>query len=382
MRAFYLVLFATLVSSVVAAQVPSKVKRLDGSKSASDEITRKITDIVAAAKITGLSVAIINGDKVAYANQWGVKDTRKPDAKIDANTVMYGASFTKPLFAYGVLKMAEKGVIDLDKPLVTYLKKPLAENERFKDLAGDKNFEKVTARMILSHSSGLPILRGFYGDKLTLIAPPQTKFYYSNEGMNMLGFFIEEHTGRKLESWMDELVLVPLGMRRSGMIWRAEFEDNFAMAHDAKQEVIGAQKRTSSRAAGSMVTTADDYAKFLTALMKKQEPTKQMLKPQIDVKSDRGFGPQRDAFNNKYGKIKLSWGLGAGLFESADGKGMFHSGHTEGWQNFWIAYPDKKIALIVISNSDNFEPVAAKLLDATIGGSTAPMEWLGYFDQN
>ena len=374
----------TSASAVCRAQSPHQVKRIDGSKITAEQLTGEISQIVESAKITGLSVVVINDDRIAYQNYFGVRDMRT-NAKPDANTVFYAASFTKPLFAYAFLKLVEKRIFDLDKAIYTYLKKPIGEYERFKDLAGEKDFEKITARMILSHSSGLPILRGFYNDKLTLIAAPQTRFYYSNEGMNLLGLVVEEHTGQKLETLVDELVFAPLGMKRSGMTWRKEFEDNYAFGYDKNQTLIGAQKRTSSRAAGSMVTTAADYAQFVMALMKKKGLQKgsfdELLKPQIRVASERGFGPLRDRFEDKYKDIKLSWGLGLGLFQSSHGKAFFHSGHSDGWQNYWVAYPDKKIAVVLMSNSDNFERVAHKILDSSIRGDRAPMEWLTYFDR-
>ncbi len=107
-----------------------------------------------------------------------------------------------------------------------------------------------------------------------------------------------------------------------------------------------------------------------------------MLTPQIEVASEKGFGPLRDRFNNKYKNIKLSWGLGWGLFETADGQVFFHAGHTEGWQNYCVVYPKKKIAVVLMSNSDNFETVAAKILNLTIKDTQSPLEWYGYFDKN
>jgi len=388
MKRFWLILLIFILldsaSAVCPAQRVHKVKRIDGSKITAEQLTNEIRGIVESAKITGLSIVVINDDRIVYQNYFGVRDLRT-NAKPDVNTVFYAASFTKPLFAYAFMKLVEKRIFDLDRPIYTYLKKPISEYEKFKDLAGEKDFEKITARMILSHSSGLPILRGLYNDKLNLIAAPRTRFYYSNEGMNLLGFIVEEHTGQKLETLVNELVFAPLGMRRSGMIWRKEFEDNYAFGYDKNQTLIGAQKRTSARAAGSMVTTAADYAEFVIALMKKKGLSKdsfdQLLKPQIKVASERGFGPLRDRFEDKYKGIKLSWGLGLGLFESHHGKAFFHSGHSDGWQNYWVAYLDKKIAVVLMSNSDNFERVAAKILDSSIRGDTAPMEWLGYFDR-
>ena len=382
---FSLFCFTLLVSSFEICRANSvHIKRVDGSKIAAEQLTHEINEIVASEKITGLSAVVINDSRVVYQNYFGLKDTRT-NAKLEADTVLYAASFTKPLFAFAFLKLVEKRVFDLDEPIQKYLKKPISEYERFKDLADEKGFEKITPRMLLSHSSGLPILRGFYNDKLNLIAEPGKRFYYSNEGMNLLGLVVEEHTGQKLETLIDELVFAQFGMRRSGMIWRKDFEDNYAFGHDTKQNVIGAQKRTSARAAGSMVTTASDYARFVTALMKKSGLSKdlfdQMLNQQIEVGSERGFGPGRDRFNDKYKNIKLSWGLGVGLFQTSFGKSFFHSGHSDGWQNYFVAYPEKKIAVILMSNSDNFERAADRILNASIRGDKEPLEWLGYFDR-
>ncbi len=172
-----------------------------------------------------------------------------------------------------------------------------------------------------------------------------------------------------------------------GMIWQKDFDHNFAFGYDKNETLIGAQKRTSSRAAGSMVTTATDYAQFVMAMMKKEGLSKksfrEMLTPQIEVASERGFGPLRDRFNNKYKNLKLSWGLGWGLSETATaGNIFFHAGHTDGWQNYCVVYPKKKIAVILMSNSDNFEPVADKILNLTIKDTQSPLEWYGYFDKS
>lgn len=369
---------------ICMAQTSNHIRRIDGSKISSQNLTSEIKQIVEDAKITGLSVAIINDNRVVYQNFFGVKN-QQTEEKLDSQTVLYAASLTKPLFAYAFLKLVEKGVFDLDKPIHTYLKKPIGEYENWKDLANEKNFEKITARMILSHGSGLPILRMIYNNKLSLLAEPSARFYYSNEGMNLLGFIVEEHTGQKLEDLIKKSVFEPLKMNRSGMIWRTDFENNHAVGHDAAENILGAEKRTRSRAAGSMNTTIADYSQFVVAMLKKDGLSKNTFKlmfaPQIRVMSERGFGPQRDNFSDKYKSIKLSWGLGWGLFSSPDAAAFFHGGHTEGWQNYVVAYPKKKIAIILMSNSDNFEPAAAKLLRLGIADEHSPFEWFGYFDK-
>lgn len=386
MKLFYWLVFACFLCNLTAdfAFGQSQIKRIDGSKISPEKVSAEIRQIVADAKITGLSVVIVNDNRIVYRDFFGFRD-KQTHAKNDQETVRYAASLTKPLFAYAFLKLVEKNVFDLDKPIASYLKKPIGEYEKWKELANEKEFGKITARMLLSHSSGLPILRQLYNNKLSIIASPNTRFYYSNEGMNLLGFVVEEHTGQKLEDIIKETVFEPLDMNRSGMIWQKEFENNYAVGYDKSENLIGAQKRTSSRAAGSMVTTADDYARFVIATMKKQGLSRktfnEMLTTQMEVASEKAFGPQRDRFTNKFKNIKLGWGLGWGLFETDSGKSFFHGGHTEGWQNYCVAYPGKKIAVVLMSNSDNFEPVADKILDVSIKDTQSPLEWSGYFDQ-
>lgn len=389
MRLFCLIILSSFLPGFVAGlcfgQSSKQVRRIDNSRISAEKLTAEMQQIVSDAKITGLSVAVINDNRIVYQNSFGVKDKRTNE-KNDRDTVFYAASFTKPLFSYLFLKLVEKKIFDLDKPIYTYLKKPIGEYEKWKDLAGEKDFEKISARMILSHSSGLPILRQLYNDKLSIITQPKTRFYYSNEAMNLLGFVVEEHTNRKLEDLVKEMVFEPLNMKRSGMIWQKDFENNYAFGYDKNETLVGAQKRTSSRAAGSMVTTATDYAQFVIAMMKQEGLSKslfrEMLTPQIEVASERGFGPLRDRFNNKYKNIKLSWGLGWGLFETTAGKAFFHGGHTEGWQNYCVVYPKKKTAVILMSNSDNFELAADKMLSLSIRDTQSPLEWHGYFDKN
>lgn len=388
MKLFCLIILSSFSLSFGAGacfgQNSNQIRRIDNSKISLERLTPEIQQIVENAKITGLAVVIINDNQIVYQNSFGAAD-KSTNRKNNQDTVFYAASFTKPLFAYAFLQLVEKKVFDLDKPVYTYLKKPIGEYEKWKDLAGEKDFRRVTARMILSHSSGLPILRQLYNDKLSIIAQPTTRFYYSNEAINLLGFVVEEHTNRKLEDIVRETVFEPLGMKRSGMIWRASFDDNFAFGYDKNEKLVGAQKRTSSRAAGSMVTTARDYAQFVLAMLKQEglskKSFKQMLTAQIAVESERGFGPLRDRFNDQFKNIKLSWGLGWGLFESKDGPAFFHSGHTDGWQNYSVVYPKKKIAVILMSNSDNFESVADRILNLAIKDTASPLEWYGYFDK-
>lgn len=372
----------TFLMFPVFSQKTTTIKQLNGQTVSSTIVQKSVQQIVDSAKLAGLQVAIVNDNKITWTASFGFKDIENQQ-KLNDSTVMYAASLTKPVSGYIFMRLVEKGIFNLDKPVRYYLKKPIAEYPKWKDLADDTvSFNLITPRMLLSHSAGLPVLRQLYGNKTNLIAKPGEKFYYSNEGINLLGFLIEEHTGKKLEDIAREEVFAPLGMPRTSMIWEQSFENNFSFAYFKDGKKYGSERRESSRAAGSMTTTAQDYARFMINLMREQGLKKssyqQLLSPQIFVKSKRGFGPLRDSLTNENDAIKLAWGLGIGLFQSPYGKAFFHTGHGDANQNYAVAFPEKGIAVIMLSNSENFETVSAQLLEACIGDKYSPLQWLGH----
>ncbi|MDF2193015.1 serine hydrolase domain-containing protein [Paraflavitalea sp. CAU 1676] len=388
MKSLAILLLTLATATTGSAPVTEPVPMLNGRKTTStEELTKKIKAIADAQKLTGLSMVVVKNNVIIYRNYFGVKNQQTGEPFTD-NTVSYAASLTKPLFTYLFLKLVDKGVFELDKPVYTYLKQPIGEYPKWKDLEKQPEFNKVTARMLLSHSSGLPVLRYFYGDSttLTLINKPGKAMYYSNEGMNLLGFIVEEHTGKGLQALCSEYIYEPLGMKHTAMVWQKEFEADYAVGHDKDGKVIGAEKRTSARGAGSMVTTAGDYGLFVADVLGKKGLSSalyaQMLSPQIRVTSKRGFGPLRDSLTDKseFRSIDLSWGLGWGLIKTPHGKAFFHGGHSEGWQNYCVSYPEKGISVILLSNSDNFEGAAGKILETTIGDTWSPLKWLSYYD--
>lgn len=366
------------------AQQVTTIKQLNGKTLAITTLTKRLAHLVDSAKIAGLQVAIINNNQTVWKGNFGSRNIAK-QLNIEDNTVMYAASLTKPVSAYLFLRLVEKGIFSLDVPVQHYLKKPIGQYPKWKDLGDDTAaFHKVTPRMLLSHSSGMPILRHLYQNKVNLIAKPGEKFYYSNEGLNLLGFMIEEYLGKKLELLAKEEIFIPLHMDHTAMVWEPEFEQNFSLAYYKDGKVYGSERRTESRAAGSMTTTASDYAKFVTNLMLQKGMSKQlyvqMLSPQINIKSKRGFGPLRDSLTLENDQMHLAWGLGVGLFQSKVGKAFFHTVHGEANQNYFVAFPAKGIAVVLLSNSENFEAASMQIVAACIGDKYSPWRWLGHLD--
>src|ERR1700678_544385 len=142
---------------------------------------------------------------------------------------MSGASFTKVGFAHLVLQLVDQGTLDLDKPVSQYFPKPLPEYPKYTDLANDPRYKLITARMLLSHTSGFPNWRYIEEDrKLRIHFEPGSRYAYSGEGIYPLQLILETAAKKPLEQLMQERVFQPLGMTRSSLVWNGRFETDYA----------------------------------------------------------------------------------------------------------------------------------------------------------
>jgi CubicO group peptidase (beta-lactamase class C family) len=335
------------------------------------------------AEVTGLCLGIINDNKIAYVKTYGYKNAGK-DQLIDTATCFYAASLAKPLFAYLVMQLVDNGVIDLDKPLSAYLPKPLPEYEYFKDLAGDDRWKLITARHCLSHTTGFPNWRFLNPDgnnRLEIFFAPGSRYAYSGEGLVLLQMTIEIITGQKLEDLAREKIFRPFNMKRTSFLWQQDFESNYALGFDLREEALMKNKRTSANAAGSMETTIADYTRFVAGLMQgkgiSQKSKEEMLSRQVGINTKQEFPSLNNDTTSANKKIQLSYGLGWGLFTSPYGKAFFKEGHDEGWEHYMISFPGKKSSFIVMTNSSNGESIFKELVNK-LTSVTIPWEWEGY----
>jgi CubicO group peptidase (beta-lactamase class C family) len=119
-------------------------------------LERDIPHLMSDGEIPGLSIAVVRNGKLAWSRGFGVKNSETQEPVGD-NTVFEAASLSKPVFAYAVLKLVEEGKLDLDTPLNAYLP------GRY-DVGDDPRLDQITARRVLSHTTGFPNWRP-RGDK-------------------------------------------------------------------------------------------------------------------------------------------------------------------------------------------------------------------------
>jgi len=339
-----------------------------------------------AAKVTGVGIAILNDGRVAYLKAFGIRDKEK-NLPLTPDSVMTAASFSKVAFAYMVMQLVEEGILDLDKPVCQYLPKPLPEYAAYKDLASDSRYQQITARMLLSHTSGFPNWRWINDDrKLNINFTPGSRFAYSGEGIALLQVVVEKVTKRPLNRLMHERIFEPFGMTRTSMVWERRFETDYANGYDEEGRSLGPQRREKADAAGGMQTTLRDFSRFIEAVLQGKGLQKKardiMLSPQIQIFSKHEFPTLATEATDGNKPIRLSYGLGWGLYWTPYGKAFFKEGHDEGWRHYTVCFNDPKTGIVIMTNSSNGEGIYKELLETLLKNTFTPIEWEGFTPYN
>ena len=383
-RVCLLVLFVQILTSAAFAQ-QGKVYRPDGTPLAVWAIDSSVTELMQGAHVTGIGIAIFDHGEVAYLKAYGLRDTEK-GLPLTPDSVMTSASLSKSAFATVVMRLVQEHSLNLDKPIVQYLPKPLPGYPRYADLKGDDRYKKLTLRVLLSHTSGFPNWRAFEDDrKLKIHFDPGTHYAYSGEGIDLAQLVLETATGKSLSMVMEQHLFKPLRMERTSMVWKPEFDTDFANGYDEYGRSLGPEKRSVPDAAGSMQTTLRDYARFLRAILRHDvlsaETTAEMLSPQVAISSMRQFPSLSPETTDAYKKIALSYGLGWGLYSSPYGKAFFKEGHDEGWRHLALCF-ENGTGILIMTNSSNGEGIFKPMIDSLLGPTSFPFDWEGYTPYN
>jgi CubicO group peptidase (beta-lactamase class C family) len=299
------------------------------------------------AKIPGISVAVIKSGQLVWSRGFGVKN-RKLQDPVEDNTIFAAASLSKPLFAYTVLKLCEEGQLNLDTPLTEYTAKPYIKDSRIK---------QITARMVLSHTTGFPNWSG--SAPLSIQNKPGTRFGYSGEGFLYLQRVVEEITRQPLGDYILSNTLVPLVMNRSSYVWEQGYQFLATDGHDRQGNPKPMSHPKKALSAGSLRTTATEYAQFLLGMMNSgsiespeltETTLEEMLRPQAKISQS------------------LSWGLGWGLEKTADGDFFWHWGDSITFKSFTVASRTLKTGIVILTNSQNGLRICQEIVALAIGG--------------
>ena len=372
-----------LAAPPAPAQRAPAFHTLDGRTLRPADIDRTVRQLMDSARVPGLAVALLENNRVRYLRTYGYRNLATK-APLEPQTAMYGASFSKAVFAYLVMQLVQEKQLDLDRPLHEYLPKPLPEYEAYRDLAGDERWRLLTARMALTHTTGLPNWRWLDPEKkLRFKFAPGAQYWYSGEGLQLLQVAVEAITQKGLVQLSEERIFRPLNMSRSSYVWQPAFEPNFALGYDERGQPLEKRRRSKAQAAGSLETTPEDYATFLAAVMQGRglsaAAKREMLRRQVRIPYRAQFGPLAAvAAPDSNRAIGLGYGLGWGTFASPHGPAYFKEGHDDGWENHSVVFGDRKTGLLLMSNSSNADSIFKALLERLLGDTTTPWQWENY----
>jgi CubicO group peptidase (beta-lactamase class C family) len=379
-RTSALLMAIVLTAGAVGAQTP--IRRFDGKVVAAARIDDEAQRMMAAAKVQGLAMAVIDEGKVVFVRSWGHRNVEKK-LPLLTDTIMYGASLTKFAFAYMVMQLVDEGTIDLDRSIASYLPKPLPDYEFYAALRGDERWRKLTPRVLLSHTSGLANFAFLEPDqKMRLHFDPGTRYAYSGEGIILLQFVLETGLGLKVGDEMQRRVFDRFGMTRTSMMWRADFASNLADGYGIDGGFAAHDERSRPRAAGSMDTTIADFANFLAGFSRgdglSAKSRAEMIAPQIAITTPSQFPTFLDATSAAMKAIKLSSGLGVITFEGPFGRAFFKGGHNDTTGNQAICVERSRRCVVFLSNDVRAESIYQPLTEATLGDPGMPWSWEGY----
>jgi CubicO group peptidase (beta-lactamase class C family) len=357
-----------------------------------DAIDREVSKVMNRTRANGMAVAVIDHGKVAYVQSYGIRNAR--GEPLNRETVMYGASLTKTVFAYTVMQLVDQGKLnldvpiknDLDNPLPTYGPDPVFPDKHgpYKDLADDPRWEKITPRMCLTHSTGFNNFWFIEPDqKLRIHFDPGTRYSYSGEGLILLQFVIE-HGRRSQGLGLDVGDLTNtnfkrLGMPRTSLVWRDDFAANLADGWNDKGEPQPHDQRSKVRAAGSMDTTISDLPKFAAALVRgdglSAASRAEMTKPQLHITTAHQFpvfGPELPVQQQRK---DLYAGLGVVVFDGPQGHGFYKGGHDGQTANTMICVEASQRCVVVLSNDVRSEGGFSDLVGFILGDTGVPYSW-------
>ncbi|SDI39746.1 serine hydrolase domain-containing protein [Lutimaribacter saemankumensis] len=346
-----------VVLTVAASVSQPTLPHADEHKGLVERLTQVVPQRMERDDVAGAVMVLIEDGNPVWTKAFGMADPTT-GRLMSADALFRVESIAKPVTAWGAMRLAEKGLFDLDAPIDECLKRwrlPAA-------------VEQITPRLLLSHSAGVglgdftsrfppeasrPSLPEHLEQTFALIAPPGSGFSYSDTGFNLLELAIEDCTNEDFGALMIREILKPLEMTAASFDWTGA---PMPLGHDLHgRQVI--PYVYPGRASGGLYTTASDIARFAAASMNgsdqsvlSAESRAALYRPVVKVKGLFGFAAD-------------SYGLGHFIEALSDGReAVWHGGQGYGWMSHMHLIPETGDGIVILSNSQRAWPLFATIL--------------------
>lgn len=364
-----------------------------------DDFLRDLPRQMQALGVPGIGIAVVERGRLAWSRGFGVLQVGS-DARVDDDTLFEMASLSKPVFAYAVMQLVQRGDMALDARLVDYVRPDY--------LGASAWIERISVRDVLRHTTGLPNWRA-HPDKEAL-APavaPGTRIDYSGEAFVWLQLAMEAVTGESLDQTARRLLFDPAGMRDSSYAWDAAMAARSVLGHRSPDDqrpatpqglreawsaalpvseewrlplaewryadAVRALPRARAAApqsvhwasdilansAASLRCTVSDYARFM-ALMVARETPAWALRPDTRAKMLQ----RQITVPGRWSDKSLGWNLEA----TARGPVLYHSGSNAGmFKTFALGDAVRQRAIVVATNASSGNVLYRRVVRAATG---------------
>ncbi|PZU82812.1 MAG: serine hydrolase [Chryseobacterium sp.] len=337
--------FTTVWTKKDGNWVMSDILSYDHGEAKLEDTDNSIEQLLKDNHIPTLGLGVIEDGKLTQIKVYG---TLNGKTSASYNSLFNVASLTKPVTAMTVLRLISLGKWNLDEPLYKYWTDP--------DIEKDARHKKLTTRLVLSHQTGFPNWRWMDKDnKLKFEFDPGTKYQYSGEGFEYLRRAIENKFHKSLEQLAKEYVFQPLEMNDTSYIWNEkEDADRIVIGYDKDGKAYDVVKNKTANAADDLITSVEDYSKFLIAVMNNE------------LLSNSVFEAMKS--NQVQTKMSKYFGLGFEIYDLGNGEiALSHGGSDKGVNTIVFILPKTKQGLVIFTNVDDGYKVYEPLINQYFG---------------
>jgi len=363
MKYFGTLCFVSFLAFCLALGVIGGCKKDADYSATIEQITALIEQRMQENQVTGLSIAIVDGQDVVWAKGFGYAD-KENDVKATTETIYEIGSVSKTITATAVMHAQDKGLLDIDHPLTEYL----PEFSILPPLGFDPQPDNpITVRSMVTHHSGIPgnLPNGTYNleprtdytawlldyfDTDYACFPPDFVFAYSNSAYSLLADVVAAASGESFEAYTNRM-FETMGMRNTSYFLHKPFlKENRARGYYNEEPLD--HFYNAKWGAGSVYSNVLDMAKYIKMINGRgQGEEGQVLRPETleEMLTPQDLGIALDAV--KWNREGLGWGLSDPELEYA-GRVCGHDGATIGFCSHLEILLDHELGVIVSSNSD------------------------------
>jgi CubicO group peptidase (beta-lactamase class C family) len=301
----------------------------------------------------GIAIAITNKQELLYSKGFGVANIQTGE-KLNPSHIFHIASISKTFTATAVMQLVEKGKINIEKPLTSYL-------PYFK--MSDDRYKLITIKQMLNHTSGMPDVEDYEWEKAVddegaaerytrsladqkLISNPGTEYHYSNIAFDVMADLIAKVSGMSFEKYVKENILVPLVMNESSF-YAPEIKRSLRTApHTGKPPTVSSVYPYNRMHAPSSTlnTNVLEMSHWAIANMNRgQYKDKKILNPETHMTM---MTPTFTINNER----KISMGLSWFMYPYQGSMTYEHGGSDLGYRSLLTLMPEKELGIIILCN--------------------------------